>query len=391
MEYAHKNSVIVEPTGITINDFLIDDEKLLAYFLELQEKQNLNSSQLRDKIIHLLFLGYLADNSVKIDKKVDYVESSFSKLKQDLQHQIEFDFSTSMKDKIDDFLGADGSFTKELLETFGTDGAYSQKINELMEEYREQIDSMLDHENENSPFRKLEKSLEEKFNTVSTFMAIQEGMKKVEEKSTQKGAKFEDYVALILADSSPFFNCNFQNTSSISGISGAKNSKKGDFVLTEKDTNKKIVIEAKNLSKDPTTKQILEYSRIALQNRAASYCVYIYCDSDDFTIPEAGMFNELSKDILFITLSESDTHEAQQRMIRLGCSWALQRIKADDVVDIELNEKLTKLQNTLSTHLVTVKTVKNNSKAITVACSNMITDLEVDLGLKEKKKDKDES
>ena len=139
------------------------------------------------------------------------------------------------------------------------------------------------------------------------------------------------------------------------------------------------------MSKDPTTKQILEYSRIAIENRSASYCVYIYCDSDDTTIPEAGMFNELSKDILFITVSESDTYEAQQRMIRLGCSWALQRIKADDTADVELNEKLTKLQNTLSSHLATVKTVKNNSKAITVACSNMIADLEVDLGLKEKK------
>ena len=164
-----------------------------------------------------------------------------------------------------------------------------------------------------------------------------------------------------------------------------KNSKKGDFVLTEKNSNKKIVIEAKNLSKDPTIKQILEYSRIAIENRTANYCVYVYCDSDDSTIPEAGMFNELSKDILFITVSESDSHEAKQRMIRLGCSWALQRLRADDTADIELNEKLTKLQNTLSNHLSTVKTVKNNSKAITVACSNMITELEVDLGLKDHK------
>ena len=186
MEYAHKNSVIVEPTGITINDFLIDDEKLLAYFLELQEKHNLSQSQLHQKIIHLLFLGYLADNSVKIDEKVDYVESSFTKLKQDLQHQIETNFSTSMKDKIDAFLGTDGSFTKELLETFGTDGTHNQKINELVEEYRQQIDSMLDHENENSPFKKLEKSLEDKFNTVSIFMATQEGMKKLKRNQHKK-------------------------------------------------------------------------------------------------------------------------------------------------------------------------------------------------------------
>ena len=385
MECTHKNNVIVEPTGIIINDFLIDHEKIIAYFLELQEKQDLNSTQLSNKIIQLLFLGYLADNSIKIDEKVDYVEASFSKLKQELQHQIESNFSTSMKDKINIFLGADGSFTKELNETFGAEGVHSQKIDVLINDYKNQIESLLDNENEDSPFKKLEKSLEEKFNNISTVMATLEGMKKVEEKSMQKGAKFEDYVASILANSSQFLNCNFQNVSSISGISGAKNSKKGDFVLTEKNSGKKIVIETKNLAKDPTIKEILEYSRVALKNRAANYCIYIYCDSDDTTIPEAGMFNELEKNILFVTVSESDTPEAQQRMIQLGCNWALQRIKVNDTADKELDEKLSKLQNTLSTHLGSVKTVRNNSKAITTACNNMITELEVDLGLKEKK------
>ena len=104
-------------------------------------------------------------------------------------------------------------------------------------------------------------------------------------------------------------------------IAGDKNAKKGDFVLTEKDTNKKIVIEAKNLSKDPTTKQILEYSMAAINNRGADYCVYLYYDSDDTSIPDAGMFNEVAKNVLFVVVSESDSYDANTRMIRLG--WQL--------------------------------------------------------------------
>ena len=205
----------------------------------------------------------------------------------------------------------------------------------------------------------------------------------------KKGAKFEDFVSSILSESTTFFNCNFEKTGGIKGISGAKNSKKGDFVLTEKNTNKKIVLEAKNLSKDPSTKQILEYARIAIENREADYCVYIYCDSDDTTIPEAGMFNEIEKNILFITVSETDTYFAKERMIRLGCSWALQRIKADDTSDVELNDKLTKMQGILRKNLDTIKTMKNNSSGITTACSNMILELEIDLGLKDKNLHKD--
>ena len=161
--------------------------------------------------------------------------------------------------------------------------------------------------------------------------------------------------------------------------------KKGILFLTEKSTNKKIVLEAKNLSKDPKNKEILEYSRLALDNRSADYCVYIYCDSDDTTVPETGMFNEIDKNILFVTVSESDSYEAKERMIRLGCSWALQRIKADNTNDAELTEKLNKMKGILQKDLVRIKQMKINSSSVVKTCSDMIAELEIDLGLKSEK------
>jgi len=44
-----------------------------------------------------------------------------------------------------------------------------------------------------------------------------------------------------------------------------------------------------------------------------------------------------------------------------------------------------KYEGILRNNLGTIKTIKNNSTSITKACSNMITDLEIDLGLKIKK------
>ena len=97
------------------------------------------------------------------------------------------------------------------------------------------------------------------------------------------------------------------------------------------------------------------------------------------------MFNEIEKNILFITVSETDAYFAKERMIRLGCSWALQRIKANNNSDAEINEKLTKMHGILRKNLDTIKTMKNNASGITKACSNMIVELEIDLGLKEVK------
>lgn len=386
MQSIHTNKITINSTQILLNDFEIDEPKIINFFSDLKELDKYDNDEIRDKFIQLLNFGLMVNQSVNIGEKVDYVKEGFNSLKTDIESQIEYHFSESVKKKIDSFLGEEGTFTKELRDTFGTDGIHSQKIDDLLSSHKEQITSLLDLNHPDSPFKKLEESIESKFLSMMSEVNQQQGKKEAEKKSTQKGAQFEDFVFPILSDCAQFFNCNFEKTGAIKGVSGDKNSKKGDFVMTEKITNKKIVIEAKNLSKDPTTKQILEYSRIAIENRQADYCVFIYCDSDDSTIPEAGMFNEITKNILFITISETDDFLAKERMIRLGCSWALQRLKTNDSVDVDLDEKMKKYEGILRNNLGTIKTVKNNSTSITKACSNMITDLEIDLGLKEKKK-----
>ena len=118
MEIRHENSIKIQSDGIQLNDFFIDEPKLINYFLELQDKNELEQSQIRNKLIHLLYLGYLADKSIQVGEKVDYVKEGFGSLKQDMENQIENNFSESMRDKLDVFLGEDGSFTKELQKYF---------------------------------------------------------------------------------------------------------------------------------------------------------------------------------------------------------------------------------------------------------------------------------
>ena len=343
-----------------------------------------DDAKLADRLSSLLYLGYMADQSVRIADKVDYVKAGFESMTQDIDSKIRHDFADAVKERMDKFLGKEGSFTRELQDTFGQDGRYSKQIDGLMSDYSEQIESVLDPGNESSPFHALQKNLEQRYAEIQQFMNQQQGRSEAEARSSIKGVQFEKRVFGILNDSSALMGCNLENTSGKRGISGSSNSKKGDFVLTEKQTGKRIVIEAKNLTNDPSTKSILEYSRVAIENREADYCVYVYYDSDDQTVPEAGMFNEVAKNVLFVTISESDSPGAQERMILFACSWALARVKSEGG-DTGLDEKLARLETRLRKNLDTIKTIKNNSASITSACKNMMDDLEVDLGLKQEK------
>ena len=383
METVHQEIFKFQPGRLLISGFVIDEQKMIDLFRAMREA-GADDSKLADRLSSLLYLGYMADQSVRIADKVDYVKEGFESMTQDIDSKIRHDFADAVKERMEKFLGKEGSFTRELQDTFGQDGRYSKQIDGLMSDYSEQIESVLDPANESSPFHALQKNLEQRYAEIQQFMNQQQGKSEAEGRSSIKGLKFEEQVFGVLNDSAPLFGCNLENTSGKRGISGSSNAKKGDFVLTEKQTGKRIVIEAKNLAKDPSTKSILEYSRVAIENREADYCVYVYYDSDDSTVPEAGMFNEVAKNVLFVTISESDSGKAQERMIRFACSWALARVKSEEG-DMGLDEKLSRLETRLRKNLDTIKTIKNNSAAITSACKNMMDDLEVDLGLKQEK------
>ena len=383
METVHQEMFKFQPGRLLISGFVIDEQKMIDLFRAMREA-GADDSKLADRLSSLLYLGYMADQSVRIADKVDYVKEGFESMTQDIDSKIRHDFADAVKERMEKFLGKEGSFTRELQDTFGQDGRYSKQIDGLMSDYSEQIESVLDPANESSPFHALQKNLEQRYAEIQQFMNQQQGKSEAEGRSSIKGLKFEEQVFGVLNDSVPLFGCNLENTSGKRGISGSSNAKKGDFVLTEKQTGKRIVIEAKNLAKDPSTKSILEYSRVAIENREADYCVYVYYDSDDSTVPEAGMFNEVAKNVLFVTISESDSGKAQERMIRFACSWALARVKSEGG-DMGLDEKLSRLETRLRKNLDTIKTIKNNSAAITSACKNMMDDLEVDLGLKQEK------
>ena len=373
-----ENSIKINSSGLVLNDFLIDEPNITNYFNDLQEKDGSSLTELRNQLISLLNLGYMTRKSVQVSDKVDYVDKSFDSLKQDMQHQIEHKFSDSMRDRLDSFLGSEGIFTRELQETFGADGAHAQKINDLVSEYQKQIQSILDVNDDSSPLKALERALDSRYVEIFAFMKSQEKTQDIVEGTTLKGKEFEHVVEHVLVESAPDFNCVFENTSEVTGTGG----KKGDFVLTLKDSKKKIVLEAKKLSKDPKLKDVKSYLDESLKNRTADYSIYVYCDSTEDSMPELGMFNEFEDDKLFVVVSDSDSFEATSRVIRLACGWALQRLKDKVDDNYDLSEKLDLVQNKISERLKQIKEIRVHSKNITKTCNSVIGDMELDLGLR---------
>ena len=384
MAVVHGNLFRFEGDRMRVQDLVVDDREVVAMFRAMSE--HAGDAELADRLAKLIYLGYVADQSIMTTAKVDYVKEGFESMTKSIDSKIENDFAGAVREKIDEFLGGEGTFTREMQETFGEDGKYSHQIQVLMDEYRAKLTEVLDPNNDASPFKILEKNMEEKYSAILQFMNQQAGRASAEEKSPQKGKKFEELVSGILGESSQVLGCNMENTSNKRGISGKANAKKGDFVLTEKKTGKKIVIEAKNLAKDPATRQILQYASIALENREADYCVYLYSDGDDAGMPEAGMFNEVAENVLFVAVSESDPHEAKKRMILFACSWALARVRAVDG-GVDLDEKMGRLETRLRKNLDAIKAIKSNAQDITNACRGMMADLEEDLELKPEKPD----
>ena len=58
-----------------LNDFQIDEPKLVSLFANLKNEQRYTDEQLHDKVIQLMSFGLIVDKAAKIDEKIDYVNS----------------------------------------------------------------------------------------------------------------------------------------------------------------------------------------------------------------------------------------------------------------------------------------------------------------------------
>jgi len=214
-------------------------------------------------------------------------------------------------------------------------------------------------------------------------LGVKEGKEEAEEKSTKKGTKFEDYCQPILEEIARMHGDDVIPTGTTKGK--VTNSKKGDFVYTIKELNKKIVWEAKNYSSKLSMEDIDENLDIGIENREADYGILVSKNVDALPRP-IGWFKELTDKKLVCALGEND--ELHTEILHIAYKWARQKLLQESTKNAKFNptlirDKITIVQKKLD-KLSKIKTQCGNidkaSKGIKDLAETLDEEIDLELG-----------
>ena len=298
-----EDRIIVRDGQVIIKEFQTVDNDIVSYFENLEE-----SDDRGQKLENALKIGIVAMKSIGVAGNINYVEKAFDSLDDKMKQKLELTF------------GEDGQFSDILKEHFGEDG----KI----------IKELFDPNREGSPLYLLRSELEKDLSGIKEKLGINAAVEEVMEKSTKKGIEFEDecekkleWIAKIHSD-----KLERTGTKREKGV----DSKKGDFVLTLSDMDKKIVFEMKNREKIGL-REIQNELKGAMENREADYGIYVVKKKK--SLPESvGWFNEYDGNQLVCAI-ENDEGDSliDGEIIHIAYKWARAKLRIESSKEKKLD------------------------------------------------------
>ena len=261
--------------SLKIDKFETKEPKIIKYFEELSESERNDNT-----IVDLLVMGILARGSVGTTMDAQYVEAAFGRLKD------EFDR------KMSDLFESDGTLADVIEGHFGKDGKIIKEI--------------FNPDVEGTPLNRLKTGINDRLVDIQNSMSMAKGKKEEAKKGTQKGTEFEKFCKPFLDEIAKAYSDSVEHTGE-NKIEGGE-SKKGDFVVTLDDIEKKIVFEMKNRETTMYLPEIKKELNLAMENRNADYAVLI-SRSKKMLSHEVGWFNEYDKNKILCALAETDDDE----------------------------------------------------------------------------------
>lgn len=283
-ETKHK-TVKIENSELAVDDFRTADRDIVNFFSDYKGENF-------DSIFETaLRLGVISLNSGQTTQNVDYVEKRFNQLKNEFREQV------------DDLLGEDG---------------------QLMEEF--------DPDSEGTPLQRLKRNMDDEFEKLRQELGVAKKEEEMIQKTSLKGEEFEDELHELLSDIAQVTGDKIEHTGEKEGE--IAQSKKGDFVITLQDSEKKIVVEAKDTYY--TQPNIEEEMDEAIRNRNASYGLFI-AKSIENVPNKVGWFNEYNGDFLVLCLEDSDdeSNSMPEELMKISYRWSKMRIQAKRSVNTE--------------------------------------------------------
>ena len=286
-------TVSISNDTLQINNFKTREQEIVDYFSKLSDNENSE-----EKLEMLLKLGILTQNTANTAMSAKYVETVFEDLKERLTNNV------------DRLLDQDGDLAHMLDKHLGKNGT---------------VKDVLDPDIEGTPLNRLRTALYTELSEIKDVILKKEGYEDAAKKGTQKGGEFENRCDPYLRSTAEYYSDTVEHTAGNKGNVG--DSRKGDFVITLGDTEKRIVFEMKHQKSlgIPAIKKELDD---AMKNRNADYGVMVSRNKD--AIPkEVGWFNQYGKDKLVCSVSESDEDEEHMWIIKVAYQWARLSIESD--------------------------------------------------------------
>jgi len=318
MASKQENKISLNEDSLFLKDVQIEDKDIISYFQNLNESENLE-----EKLMHLIKIGITVTKSISTAENVNYVEKAFENLDSDFTQ------------KLDAVFGEKGQFSEVIKDHFGEDGTI--------------IKELFDPNKEGSPLFVLKKELDGNLYEIREKLGINEAVEEEREQGTKKGFDFEDQCEEKLQWIARIHSDKLEKTGDT--IGKVTRSKKGDFVLTLGDIDKKIVFEMKNMG-NITQKYIHTQLKESIENREADYGIFVVKNKD--SLPEnIGWFNEYDGNHLVCAVENDEGNSMiDGEIIHIAYKWARAKLRLTNTKEKKLDasviiEKTSEIQQKL--------------------------------------------
>jgi len=274
---------------LTIKNLVTADPEIVEYF------QNLKDGLRQERLVSALRTGVIALKSGQTAENVDYVKKEFDNLKNK--------FGVSLDRTIQDIANS-------VEEHFGENGIIVKDI--------------FDPNREGTPLYQLKNEMRNEVSGLRQDLGIKGAEDEIKNKTTLKGADFEEICYDILGKAAKINGDLLEDTTGVTGK--LKGCKKGDYVLSLSDCKKKITFDAKNVESISASK-IKEVLEGALENREASYAILIV--KSPAAVPKSiGTFNEIGENMLVCAIGNGDEETIHDELLFMALKYAKIRVKS---------------------------------------------------------------
>lgn len=303
--------------NLCINNLCTSDPEICGYFADIPSTER---AVLMETAIKL---GITALKTMSTAEKVDYIEKNFKQMTTEIKQQLNVIFGQDGKvvTVIDKYFGEKGHVATYLDAKLGKNGDFSRLIESQFGPNGEIAKNIFDPNKEGTPLHSLRKEILDSLQKLRTDIGIKGATDEIKEKTALKGMDFQtDLLSIFEGIVRPFGDV-LEDVSSIPGKLGR--SKKGDFLVTISNTEKKFVIEAKDA--EYSIKDIDKEMKEAIENRGAEFGIFVSKYLEDLP-SSVGWFNEYGGRYLVIALATKADESLQPTLAEIAYKWV--RIKS---------------------------------------------------------------